>query len=76
MMCFIENAILHVDRYLARNAYTGKRWTAQLSAECEESHHEFVAITAARKVWGEKEIPYGVLLAPRSSSFRIRGVVA
>lgn len=76
MSCFIENAILYVDCYFARKDYMGKLWFARLSADYEDSHQKNLAIAAARKVWGEKEIPYGVLLAPRSSSFRIPGVVA
>jgi hypothetical protein len=62
---FAERAVTYVDCWLARNAYTGRRarrWSTQLTAECEQRHRDLQQITAARKTFGAESIPYGLTL--------------
>jgi hypothetical protein len=63
---FAERAVTYVDCWLARNGYTGRRtgrrWSAQLQAECEQRHRDFISIQAARKAFGVDAIPYGLTL--------------
>ena len=63
---FAERAVTYVDCWLARNGYTGRRtgrrWSAQLQAECEQRHRDFLSIQDARKAFGVEAIPYGLTL--------------
>ena|ERR1700724_1437216 len=63
---FAERAVTYVDCWLARNAYTGRRtgrlWSTQLNAECEQRHRDFLSIEAARKAFGVHVVPYGLTL--------------
>lgn len=62
---FAERAVTYVDCWLARNAYTGcraRRWSTQLTAECERRHRALQQIVAARKAFGAEVIPYGLTL--------------
>jgi hypothetical protein len=68
---FAERAITYSDCWLARNGYTGKRWSTQLHAECEQRHRDFISIQAARKAFGVDVIPYGLTLP--STVFTISG---
>jgi hypothetical protein len=57
-----ERAVVYVDCSLARSGYLGKRWTSQLTAECEQRYKDLIAIQAARKAFGVEAIPYGLTL--------------
>jgi hypothetical protein len=59
---FAERAVTYVDCSLARSAYTGRIWSTQLLAECEQRHRDFLKIIAARKAFGVEAIPYGLTL--------------
>jgi hypothetical protein len=63
---FAERAVTYVDCWLARNAYTGRLtgrlWSTQLQAECEQRHQDVLSIQAARKAFGVEVIPYGLTL--------------
>jgi len=64
---FAERAVTYVDCWLARNAYTARRrtgrlWSTQIKAECEQRHRDFLSIEAARKAFGVDVIPYGLTL--------------
>jgi hypothetical protein len=63
---FAERAITYSDCWLARNGYTGKRWSTQLQAECEQRHRDFISIQDARKAFGVEAIPYGLTLPTKA----------
>lgn len=73
---FAERAVTYVDCWLARNGYTGRHtgrlWSTQLQAECEQRHQDFLSIQAARKAFGVEAIPYGLTL-PSSPLQESRG---
>lgn len=62
--CLAERAVVYVDCSLARSGYTGKRWFAQINAEGEQRHRDYLSIQAARKAFGVEAIPYGLTLPP------------
>jgi hypothetical protein len=60
--CLAERAVVYVDCSLARSGYSGRRWSTQLNAECEQRHRDLLSIEAARKAFGVEAIPYGLTL--------------
>ena len=67
--CFAERALIYVDCHFARSGYLGRDWSDQIKAECEQQYQDLKKIKAAREVFGEEAIPYGLTMRSPSATW-------